>query len=75
MLDIGYTKLLLLPHELETMSQKEVLKVAQDKFTWNGGEIPYIGRYSGLEWNTFGLRNFDARMDHYTQYKWRLAKD
>ena len=37
------------------MSQKEVfiLKVAHDKFTWNGGEIPYIKRYSdsnGILW-------------------------
>ena len=54
--------------------KKEVLKVAHDKFTWNDGEIPYIGRYSGIEWNTFGLRNFDARMDHYTQCKWRSKR-
>ena len=50
----GILNSLPLPHELVTVSQKEVLvlKVAHDKFTWNGGEIPYIGRYSGLKWNT-----------------------
>ena len=51
---------LLLPHELKAKTQKQdilkVLKVAHDKFTWNGGGIPYVGRYSGLSWKTFGSR-------------------
>ena len=47
------------------MSQKEVfvLKAEHDKFTWNGGEIPYIGRSSGIKWNTFWLRVLDARAE------------
>ena len=28
------------------------LKVTHDKFTWNGGEIAYVGRYSGHKRNT-----------------------
>ena len=40
-----------------------VLKVAHDKFTWNGDEIPFIGRWSELSWNTFWLRELDARVE------------
>ena len=50
------TSSLLLPRELKNRGTKkevfEFLKIAHDKFTWNGGEIPYVGRYSGLKWNT-----------------------
>ena len=28
----------------------EGLKVEHKKFTWSGGEIPYIGRYGGHIW-------------------------
>ena len=33
-------------------SDLKVLKVAHDKFTWSGGEIPHIGRYGGHNWQT-----------------------
>ena len=51
---------LLLPHELRTEAQNrninyfEGLKVAHEKFTWSGGEIPHIGRYGGHLWKVFG---------------------
>ena len=58
---------LLLPHELRTEAQIwsidncEVLKVAHEKFTWSGGEIPHIGRYGGHLWKAFGS-GLDARV-------------
>ena len=33
----------------------EGLEFGTYKFTWNGRYIPYIGRYSGLMWNNFGV--------------------
>jgi len=30
------------------------LKVAHEKFTWNGKEIPHIGSYGGHRWHGFG---------------------
>ena len=33
-------------------STLKVLKVAHDKFTWSGGEMPRIGRYGGHNWQT-----------------------
>ena len=45
------------------MSILNNLKVAHDKFTWSGKEIPHIERYSGLSWNTFWLRELDARAE------------
>ena len=33
----------------------EGLEFGTYKFTWNGRQIPYIGRYSGLMWNNFGV--------------------
>ena len=47
---------LLLPHELRTEAQSwninyfEGLKVAHEKFTWSGGDIPHIGSYGGNLW-------------------------
>ena len=43
--------------------QKIILKirVGTRKFTWNGIEIPHIGRYSGLIWYNLGLRILDAQ--------------
>ena len=58
---------LLLPHELRTEAQIwsinhfEGLKVAHEKFTWSGGEIPHIGRYCGHLWKVFGS-GLDARV-------------
>jgi hypothetical protein len=31
------------------------------KFTWNGNEIPYIGRYDGHSWKKLGSRILDAQ--------------
>ena len=47
----------LLPHELKQEQKTcliilKVLKVAHEKFTWSGGEIPHIGRYGGHIWHT-----------------------
>ena len=33
----------------------EGLEFGTYKFTWNGREIPHIGRYGGLIWNNFGV--------------------
>ena len=58
---------LLLPHELRTEAQIwninnfDGLKVAHEKFTWSGGEIPHIGRYGGHLWKVFGS-GLDARV-------------
>jgi len=41
---------------------------------WSGGEIPHIGRYSGL----FGItwfQGFGCTSRAHTQYRWRLAID
>ena len=49
---------LLLTHELRieahiwNINNFEGLKVAHEKFTWSGGEIPHIGRYGGHIWHT-----------------------
>ena len=37
------------------------LKVAHEKFTWNGKEIPHIGSYGGHNWHGFWLKDLDAR--------------
>ena len=44
-------------------STLKVLKVAHDKFTWSGGEMPRIGRYGGHNWKTFGFWKLDARVE------------
>ena len=43
--------------------RKSILKirVGTYKFTWNGMEIPHIGRYGGLIWHNFGLKELDAQ--------------
>ena len=38
-----------------------ILKVAQEKFTWSGRKIPHIGRYGGHRWHGFWLRVLDAQ--------------
>ena len=39
----------------------EVFRDGTCKFTWNGKEIPYIGRYSGLLWHNFVFKDLDAQ--------------
>ena len=57
---------LLLPHELRIKEQHwninyfEGLKVAHEKFTWSGSEIPRIGRYGGHLWKVFFGSGLDA---------------
>ena len=51
-----------------------ILKIAHDKFTWNGREIPHIGSYSGHFGKT-GFKDFGCTSSIPAQYKWRLAKD
>ena len=54
-----------LPHHerYRHTKQKLILKirVGTRKFTWNGMEIPHIGRYGGLIWHNLGLRILDAQ--------------
>jgi hypothetical protein len=38
------------------------IRVGTHKFTWNGMEIPHIGRYGGLIWHNLGLRGLDAQV-------------
>ena len=51
-----------------------ILKIAHDKFTWNGREIPHIGSYSG-HFRKTGLKDFECTSSILAQYKWSLAKD
>ena len=51
-----------------------ILKVAHDKFIWNGREIPHIGSYSGQFGKTV-FKDFGCTSGIPAQYKWRLAKD
>ena len=37
------------------------LKVAHEKFTWSGEEIPHIDSYGGHKWHGFWLKDLDAR--------------
>ena len=37
------------------------LKVAHEKITWSGKEIPHIGSYGGHKWHGFWLNVLDAR--------------
>ena len=37
-------------HKLENV---EGLKVAHDKFSWSGKEIPHVGRYGGHKWQRY----------------------
>ena len=54
-----------LPHELKNRGTKriilKVLKIAHEKFTWSGKEIPHVGRYGGHRWHGFWLRVLDAQ--------------
>ena len=65
---------LLLSHELRTEAQIwsnnscEGLKVAHEKFTWSGGEIPHIGRYGGHLWKVFCF-SFGCTSSDHTQYR------
>ena len=47
----------------DTQNRKIILKfrVGTRKFTWNGIEIPHIGRNSGLICQKLGLRILDAQ--------------
>ena len=49
-------------------STLKVLKVAHDKFTWSGGEIPHVGKYGGHNCQTLVLEVGCASRAH-TQYK------
>ena len=70
---------LLLPHELRTEAQIwninnfEGLKVAHEKFTWSGSEIPHIGRYGGHWWKVLA-QGLDARVVFILSTGFRLAK-
>ena len=62
------------------MTQKGVikvlnsLKVAHEKFTWNGKEIPHIGSYGGHRWHGFWLKVLDAREAFPLSTEFRLAR-
>jgi hypothetical protein len=45
------------------MSLFEIIRDGTCKFTWNGKEIPHIGRYGGLIWNNWGFRILDAQAE------------
>src|SRR5664279_3518484 len=73
------TNSLPLPRELKTEAQKgnnnfEGLKVAHEKFTWNGRQIPCMGRYGGHKWQGFWLKVLDARAAFPLSTEFRLAK-
>ena len=62
------------------MTQKENnnilnnLKVAHEKFTWNGKEIPHIGSYGGHKWHGFWLKDLDARKAFPLSTEFRLTR-
>ena len=62
------------------MTQKENnnilnnLKVAHEKFTWNGKEIPHIGSYGGHGWHGIWLKDLDAREAFPLSTEFRLAR-
>ena len=37
------------------------IRVGTWKFTWNGMEIPHIGRYGELIWQNFGFKELGAQ--------------
>ena len=41
--------------------RSKVLKIAHEKFTWSGKEIPHIGSYGGHKWHGFWLKDLDAQ--------------
>ena len=50
------------------------LKVAHEKFTWSGKEIPHIGSYSGHKWHGIWLKDLDAREAFPLNTEFRLAR-
>ena len=50
------------------------LKVAHEKFTWSGKEIPHIGCYGGHKWHGFWLKDLDAREAFPLSTEFRLAR-
>jgi len=50
------------------------LKVAHEKFTWSGKEIPHIGSYGGHKWHGFWLKDLDAREAFPLSTEFRLAR-
>ena len=51
-------------HERYRHTKRKIIlkiRVGARKFTWNGIEMPHIGRYSGLIWHNLGLRSLDAQ--------------
>ena len=50
------------------------LKVAHEKFTWSGKEIPHIGSYGGHKWHGFWLKDLDAREAFPLSKEFRLAR-
>ena len=50
------------------------LKVAHEKFTWSGKEIPHIGSYGGHRWHGFWLKVLDAREAFPLSTEFRLAR-
>ena len=57
-----------LPHELKTEGILNILKVAHDKFIWNGKEIPHIGIYGG-HFGKAGFKDFGCTSSNPAQYK------
>ena len=59
------TNFLLLPHELKNRGTQRrilnILKIAHEKFTWSGREIPHVGRYVDTNGKDFWLRELDAQ--------------
>ena len=51
-----------------------ILKVAHEKFTWSGKEIPHIGSYGGHKWHGFSLKDLDAREAFPLSTEFRLAR-
>ena len=50
------------------MEYFEDLKVAHDKFTWSGKEIPHVGRYGGHKWQRYLAQGFGYTRSIPSQY-------
>jgi len=50
------------------------LKVAHEKFTWSGKEIPHIVSYGGHKWHGFWLKDLYAREAFPLSTEFRLAR-
>ena len=50
------------------------LKVANEKFTWSGKEIPHIASYGGHKWHGFWLKDLDAQETFPLSTEFRLAR-